>query len=128
MYALKNNGVCKEDKGNFSKYVFYERDAPRLYYRNGTDLLLRASLNNTGFRQIDSKILEELFKRDIPPDSNVVVVLASNFLPASVLQDGKNSLLRKFLDKGGRIVITGLDPAVYNIDPKTNQIKRITTG
>ena len=123
MYALKSNGTCKEDKINFSKYVFYERDAPRLYYRNGTDLLLRASLTNTGFRQIDSKVLEELFKRDIPSDSNVVVVLASNFLPASVLQDGKNSLLRKFLDKGGRIVITGLDPVVYNIDPKTNQIK-----
>jgi hypothetical protein len=120
MYALENNGICKKDRTNFSKYVFYDREAPRLYYRNGTDLLLRAMLANEGFRQIDSKVLEDVFKRDIPADSNTVVVLASSYFPPSVLKDGKNSLLRKFLEKGGRIVVTGLNPAVYNFDPKTN--------
>lgn len=123
MYALKNNGTCKEDKNNFSKYVYYDRDAPRLFYRNGTDLTLRANLVNTGFRQIESKLLEEIFKRDIPADSNVVIVFASAHFPEAVLQDGRNSLLRKYLDKGGRIVITGPNPIVFTIDPKTNMIK-----
>jgi len=122
MYALQSGGSCKEDPATFIKYVFYERDAPRLYYRNGADILLRSSLANTGFKQIDSKALEDLFKKDVPADSNIVVVFASNYFPATVMMNGKNSLLREFLNKGGRILVTGLNPVVYNIDTATKEI------
>ena len=122
VYALKNGNGCKAGGTSFIKYVFYDRDAPRLYYRNGTDILLRANLGNNGFTQIDSRSLETILQKDIPADSNVVIVLASNYLPATVLKDGKNSLLRNFLDKGGRIVVTGLNPVVYDIDSATNQV------
>jgi hypothetical protein len=122
LYALENSNDCKKEGSSFIKYVFYDRDAPRLYYRNGTDVLLRASLVNNGFTQIDSKALESVFLNDIPPDSNTVVVLASNYLPAAVLSDGKNCLLRKFLEKGGRLVVTGLNPVVFNIDSTTKNV------
>lgn len=122
VYALESKGACKEEPASFIRYVYYDREAPRLYFRNGTDILLRANLTNSGFRQIDSKGLEEVFKRDIPADSGMVVVLATNYFPPAVLQGEKNSLLRKFLDKGGRIVVAGLNPVVYNVDPKTNAV------
>lgn len=119
VYALESGGRCREEPGKFIKYVYYDRDAPRIYYRNGTDILLRASLVNSGFVQVDSKALEELFKKDIPADSTVVVVLASDYFPAPVLQGGKSGLLRKFLEKGGRLVIPGLNPSVFKGDLKT---------
>ena len=123
VYALKSKGTCKADGESFIKYVYYDREAPRLYFRNGTDLAIRAHLANTGFKQVDSKGLEELFKKDIPADSNVVVVMASNFFPSSTLQDGPQSLVRQFLNKGGRIVVTGLNPVVYEVDAKTNDVR-----
>lgn len=96
VYALKGGKECKTDGSKFIKYVYYDRDAPRLYFRNGTDLFVRANLASDGFKSIDSKGLEQLFSKEIPADSNVVVVLATNYLPANLVQDGKNSLLRKF--------------------------------
>ncbi|MEO6671433.1 MAG: PQQ-binding-like beta-propeller repeat protein [Ferruginibacter sp.] len=122
VYALQNGNSCNATGTSFIKYVFYDRDAPRLYYRNGTDILLRANLSNNGFIQVDSKSLELILQRDFPADSNVVIVLASNYLPAKLLKDGRNSLLRKFLNKGGRMVVTGLNPVVYEIDSATNQV------
>ncbi|MFT3910191.1 MAG: PQQ-binding-like beta-propeller repeat protein [Ferruginibacter sp.] len=122
VYALKNGNGCKEERSSFLKYVYYDREAPRLYYRNGTDLLLRANLANNGFTQIDSKALEALLQKDIPADSNVVIVLATNYLPATVLKDGKNGSFRKFLNKGGRVLVTGLNPVVYDVDPATNAV------
>ena len=123
LYALESKAVfCKDDGASFIRYVYYDREAPRLYFRNGTDLAIRASLANSGFKQIDSKGLEELFKKDIPADSNVVVVMASNFFPSTTLQDGTQSLVRQFLNKGGRIVVTGLNPVVYDVNPKTNEV------
>ncbi len=123
VYALTSNGNCDTEGASFIKYVYYDRDAPRLYFRNGTDLWLRQNLANNGFRAIDSKGLEDLFNREIPSDSTIVVVMASNFFPAPTLKEGSNGLLRQFLNRGGRIVITGLNPAVYNVDPETKDVR-----
>lgn len=120
VYSLSSKRDCKQAPASFIKYVFYDRDVPRLYFRNGTDILLRASLTNNGFTQVDSKSLETVLQKEIPSDSNVVIVLASDYLPAAVLKDGKNSLLRKFLEKGGRIVVTGTNPVVYEVDSAKN--------
>ncbi len=122
VYALESNDICKDDGSTFLKYVYYDREAPRLYFRNGTDLAIRSYLANTGFKSVDSKGLEELFKKDIPADTNVVVVMASNFFPAATVQDGKQCLLRKFLEKGGRVLVTGLNPIVFDIDSTTKNV------
>lgn len=122
LYALNNSKSCTEADTSFIKYVYYDRDAPRLYFRNGTDILLRFNLDHYGYTQIDSKGLTALLQKDIPVDSNVVIVFASNYLPAEVLNGDKNCLLRQFLNKGGRIVIAGLNPVVYNIDTVSKEV------
>lgn len=122
LYALKPGNDCKQEGTSFIKYVYYDRDAPRLYYRNGTDILLRANLANNGFTQLDSKSLEAILQKPIPADSNTVIVLATNYLPPAVLKNGKHCLFRKFLEKGGRVVVTGLNPVVYNIDSATKEV------
>jgi len=48
--------------------------------------------------------------------------MASNFFPSATLQDGQQSLVRQFLNKGGRIVVSGLNPVVYDVDAKTNNV------
>ncbi len=122
IYALESIGDCRREPSSFTRYVFYDREAPRLYHRNGADILLRANLVNNGFIPVDIKSIDSILKKDIPADSNVVIVFASNYLPASSLQDGKNCTFRKFLNKGGRVVLTGLNPVVYDFDPKTNNL------
>jgi hypothetical protein len=50
-----------------------------------------------------------------------VIVFASDYFPKAIIQNGEGSLLRKFLDAGGRVVLTGINPLVYEIDEKEKQ-------
>jgi len=122
LYALVNAESCKPDPVNFNKYVYYDREVPRLYYRNGTDLLLRANLASHGFTPIDSKGLENAMKRDIPADSLMVIVMASNYFPPSIVEGNTESLLRQYLNKGGRLLVTGLNPVVYQVNAGKNEV------
>jgi hypothetical protein len=45
-----------------------------------------------------------------------VFVFASCYFPASVTENGKNSVIRKFPDQGGKIVMAGVNPIVYEFD------------
>lgn len=122
LYALDNKESCKTDPAKFIKYVYYDREVPRLYYRNGTDLLIRATLASHGFISVDSKGLENALRREIPADSTVVIVMASNYFPATTVDGDANSLLRQYLSKGGRLLVTGLNPVVYQVNAKTNEV------
>jgi hypothetical protein len=50
------------------------------------------------------------------PANSSVFVFASCYFPASVSGNGKSSILRKFLDNGGKIVMAGINPIVYQFD------------
>ena len=103
--------------GKQKRFVFYE---PRryVYFRNGGDLKIKDYLFSSGYKEINSDSITALLAGD--PDPNMVIVFATDYFPKSIIQNGERSLLRKFLDAGGRIVLTGINPLVYEIDEKKN--------
>lgn len=50
-----------------------------------------------------------------------MIVFASLYFPPSIIKNGKQSLLRNFLDKGGRIILPGTNPLLYEYDEQLKQ-------
>jgi hypothetical protein len=50
-----------------------------------------------------------------------VIVFASSYMPKEILDNGANSIMRKFLDAGGRIILPGTNTMIFAIDEKTKQ-------
>ena len=118
LYSLSGHPDNRLNEGKLNRYVFYEKDV-NTYFRNGSDLKIRNYLAGSGYKIFNSDSLVSLFSGNV--DQNTVVVFASDYFPQSIIKRGSNSLLRKFLDAGGRIVLTGINPLVYVIDEKEKQ-------
>jgi hypothetical protein len=90
-----------------------------VYFNNASDGKIKNYLVNSGYKVLNSDSLAALLSGAV--DQNYVIVFASDYFPKSVVQNGDNSLLRKFLDAGGRVVLTGINPLVYLIDQESKQ-------
>ena len=118
LYALTGHADNRFAKSGVERYVYYEPDA-KTYFRNGSDLRIKNFLVNCGYTSIGvdtMTIIMSQLRRN-----NVVIVLASAYIPASMLENGNSSLLRRFLDAGGRIVLPGSNPMIFRVDEKTKQ-------
>lgn len=116
VYALKGH----KDYSTLSvnKFVYYDKEV-KGYFRNGADLRVKSFLNNTGYKTIDSDTIDSVLTDK--ENAQAIVVLASVYLPASLLKNGKESMVRKFLDGGGTLVMPGMNPAIYQWDAKQKQ-------
>ncbi|MEP7372566.1 MAG: PQQ-binding-like beta-propeller repeat protein [Chitinophagaceae bacterium] len=118
LYAVTGHPDQRFAKENLQRFVYYEPDT-KGYFRNGSDLRIKNYLVNSGYRTIVQDTLIAIFSQ--PSATNTVIVLASSYLPAAVLDRGNHSLLRKFLDTGGRIILPGTNSMIYVVDEKTKQ-------
>jgi outer membrane protein assembly factor BamB len=118
LYALNGHEDKRQYKNEPEKYVYYQTGI-NVYFRNNSDQVIRSYLRANGFKVINSDSLINLLSKESAMP--FVIVFASSYFPAAIIKNGKNSLLRKFLDGGGRVVLTGTNPAVYKIDEETKQ-------
>ncbi len=51
-----------------------------------------------------------------------VIVFASCYFPPEIVKNDSASLLRNYLDHGGRIVLLGMNPLLFVTDPATKSI------
>ncbi len=116
VYAFGGHEDNRQHHDKLKRYVFYEPGI-NVYYRNHADLRVRAYLNTNGYRTINSDSLTAILSRK--QDTAVVIVFASCYFPSAIIKDGSESLVRKFLDNGNRVVLTGINPLVYKMDEKT---------
>lgn len=116
LHALGGRKDERINKERMDRYVYYE-SGTNIYYRNGSDLTVKNYLTGNGYKLINADSLTNI----LSGTSNIpsVIVFASCYFPPSILANGKDALLRKYLDRGGRIVMTGINPLVYKIDEKT---------
>jgi outer membrane protein assembly factor BamB len=113
LYALNGHPDKRQHKEGFNKYVYYEAGM-NVYFRNNSDLVVKNYLRTYGYKLIGSDSLAfYMSKESIIPS---VFVFATCYFPSSVTENGKNSVIRKFLDRGGKIVMTGINPIVYQFD------------
>jgi outer membrane protein assembly factor BamB len=113
LYALTGHEDKRQYKEGFTKYVFYENGI-NAYFKNNSDLVIKNYLRMYGYKLIGSDSLAFYMSKE--PANSSVFVFASCYFPASVTGNGKSSILRKFLDDGGKIIMAGINPIVYQFD------------
>ncbi|MBI1782909.1 MAG: PQQ-binding-like beta-propeller repeat protein [Sphingobacteriales bacterium] len=116
LYSLK--GHLPGSVAASKQYVYYDKDV-KGYYHNGADLRVKNYLSNWGYLPVSTNDIDSVLMDK--NNTGAVIVLATNYLPYTILKDGKSSLLRKFLDAGGRLVMTGMNPIIYQWDEKGKQ-------
>ncbi|MEP6633066.1 MAG: PQQ-binding-like beta-propeller repeat protein [Luteimonas sp.] len=93
------------------------------YFKNGIDTAMLESLKGAGYEQLDAAQLAEFMRTQASVHSPSVVVFSDNKVPTAVVdeKDGK-SLLRRYLDAGGKAVFLGPNPLAYRADPNTGEV------
>lgn len=114
MYALKPAANLFPQASNISKYVFWEPGV-NIYFHYGNDIKIRDYLSFNKYKILHAtELAQRLSKTDSA--ANSVIVFASDYFPAEILKGYDHSLLRNYLNNGGRVVILGNNPVVYRID------------
>jgi eukaryotic-like serine/threonine-protein kinase len=119
LYALKPDRLTRKNPMKARKYVFWE--AGGTFYKYGTDVRIKQYLSENGYLLLDRTGLTNLF-RSRDSATNSVVVFANNLFPPEIAEGGVNSLLRTYLNNGGKVVVTGNNPVLYKINPKDKSI------
>lgn len=89
--------------------------------KKSQELKAKEYLNNNGFATINTeKLLRWLQQKDSAAGS--VIVFATNYFPEEILKENQHSLLRTYLEKGGRVVLLGINPAIYVRNSTTKAI------
>jgi eukaryotic-like serine/threonine-protein kinase len=116
VYALRAS-----DGPAVSRAVFFDSSYARATKSPQTELLLRYMVNR-GYRALDTAALATFFAERIADRAPSVVVFAVDYLPPGVLEPSLSaSLVRRYLNAGGKIVWTGGAPLVFAFDPKTGR-------
>ena len=119
VYCLKRSLYKYTTPENLKKFVFWEPNTS-IYFNNGTDIRIRDYLRINGYKLLNSKTLAEWFTKDSALNS--VIVFASNYFPKSITDAYQKSLLRNYLDKGGKVVVLGINPLIFQTDTATKAI------
>lgn len=118
LYALNGHGNLIDTSIMRDKYVYYEPGF-NVYFRNNSDLHIRNYLRGNGYKVVGADSIGWVMSQQAFRPS--VIIFATCFFPAMTIDGGANSLVRKYLDSGGRIVLTGINPILYKIDPVAKQ-------
>jgi hypothetical protein len=114
LYALQPATRLYGENNSIQKFVFYEKDM-NYHFRYGTDIKIKTYLNEHGFKTINSSRLAAwLGKKDSAQNS--VIVFATNVFPEQITGGNESSLLRNYLNNGGKIVVVGNNPLIYQLD------------
>lgn len=113
LYALSGHPDRRFAKNDSKRFVYYEPDA-KTYFKSGSDQRIKNYLVNCGFKSVGQDTLPAI----LSSGSNTVIVFASAYMPKNILDNGTNSLLRKFLDNGGRVIMPGTNSMIFAIDEK----------
>jgi hypothetical protein len=119
LYALKptNNLFSSND---FKKYVFWQSNADP-YFHYGNSERIKVYLNAHGYETTDTSSLKNILSKT-DSAAHSVIVFANNFFQKSITSGNQHSLLRNYLNAGGRIVVLGINPSIYEFDSAGNLI------
>lgn len=113
LYALTGHEERRQSKEGLTKYVYYDNSV-NAYFRNNSDLVIKNYLRFYGYKLIGSDSLVYYMSKE--STTTPVFVFASCYFPRGLTDNGRNSVIRKFLDHGGKIVMAGINPLVYQFD------------
>jgi len=118
LYALRSGSGNKAPQ-TARKYVFWDENLSS--FNTNNDSRTKHYLNQNGYATLNrEKLINMLSKKDSA--ANTVVVFATNFFPEEITKGEKSSLLRGYLDAGGKVVVTGNDPLILKYDAKEKDV------
>lgn len=117
LYALK--GHLPVQKVNSELYVFYNNKKVSAYSGSGAETRIKNYLRDNGFKVIFDTLGKILSSSSA---AGKTIVFATDIFMPSIIAGGKNSLIRQFLDNGGRIILVGNDPLFYTTDDNAESI------
>ena len=124
LYALKGRKPGRSNPA-LRRFVYYDNSLP-VYFRGGSDIRIKNYLFNNGFNIIKADTLNYLFSQ-VKDAKNTVIVADGFYFPKSVWENNENSILRRYLDAGGRLILPANNPLFYEMDEKSNEINLAIT-
>src|SRR5205085_9208969 len=76
-------------------------------------------LAGDGFKSIGTDTLAKVLAGDA---ANTSIVFVTGYFPRETIQNGGQSLIRQFLDRGGRIVLIGNNSLFFEADESAKEI------
>ncbi len=96
------------------KAVFWDYRAGFNWFRNGVDVWVRDYFTKEGYELLDSPGLVKFLTQRAADGAPSVVVFAENRIPDDVSGSSpESSLVRSYLDSGGKVVLLGPQPLAY---------------
>lgn len=118
MYALHPSQFTHAAAANARRYVFWQTNDDA-YFHYGNSQKIKIFLNLHHYETLDSTSIINVLQQT-GSAKNSVIVFANNFFPKKIYDDYSKSLLRNYLNAGGRIVVLGINPLVYKFDSSGN--------
>jgi outer membrane protein assembly factor BamB len=116
LYAFENTG-----KPPVMKAVFAPRDP--LYQSWMVDQRFPGYLFINGFEMLDSAKVSQFMQERIKDGRPSVIVFVPSLLPQKMIEEnGKQPMIRKYMDNGGRVIWLGSIPNLYQYDTSGNFI------
>ena len=120
VYALSGEGT---DPGPIHRAVFWN-DARPIAFKDG--VALRDYCQGAGYEVLDNGKLVAFLHDRIADQAPSLIVFAMDRLPLEVgLDPDADSLLRQYLEAGGRVVWSGIPPYIAIVDPATGKTKGV---
>ena len=111
VYALRLGNASTVQRAVFLDSAYVRADAA------GRSVELTTYLTRRGYSMVDPQSIVRFLRDRIADKSPSVVVFATDNIPSSLdAAPGRQSLLRAYLDAGGKVVWTGIPPMLWSVD------------
>lgn len=116
VYALRTGDVAP-----VQRVVFFDSTYVRAAWNRNAGQVA-TSLEQLGYEKLDESSLTAFLERRLDDHAPSVVAFAMDYLPAAFSgNDGRDALLRRYLDAGGKVVWPGVPPLMWQRDPATGK-------
>lgn len=124
LFCLKSAGQPSTTSAH--RAVFWIKDPVFQYHRYGLDVYAKDYFASAGYKVLDQAALADFMKQRINDGQSSVVVFATNLFPSTIVGDTVNTnLLLQYLRSNGKVVIMGMNPAVYVVDEQKKELKAV---
>lgn len=126
MFAFETQQIDKLPPHAIKRAVFWMKNPVIQSFQSGMDVAVRDYFIKEGYEFYDETDVKDFLLARIQSDTTSVLVFATNYFLPSLTNDTLGSnILQKYLQRGGRVVVLGLNPASYELDSAQKQVVAI---
>lgn len=125
LYAL-NTAAQVQQRPEIQRYVYWAGRAPgiRGWFQNDVDIAILNYFKSFGYQQLTTTELRERMEAQVAHGGRSVVVFADDNVPEDLIgMPGHDSLIRRYVDKGGDVVFLNDNPLSFVYDAKSGELQ-----